>query len=484
MLPQPQVLRFQPIRPRPSSLDQQLGRRLESLGLILNSPEPAIICRSCRFTLVPSGDSVSRHLAEKHNVSKAARRGLSHCINALNLPHPEKLPLRQNGSPPHPHLHFQRGAVCSVCDYKTTSFDLIRRHSVKSHGRRQSDACECYLQGWLKNGARGLWIVHLPLEGVVDHVLVDSIPGSLDNNLHASNETATLRQSRVEELHHAEHDRLTETNERSAAAAMETGGQDMALINNWMRHTGWNEMFATANRALLVRLTQLPCCSKSGLHLGTYEEVERYSCRDDEKRLAHIVTALNGVFDRCEDTVKHTDNSLRCWLRGHTSDRPFPAAFELVGRKSTTRGYRRLMERFVCFCFRLWRLEAGIRERLIKRSLTKDQCKQLMQVWSHDLWSTRRDDAQPQTDEPDGDCEDDAWSSSNESDETESELSDIDYEDYPPNEIADSDTMSQLYDDDYSPTEKADWDTLYQSRIGRAENMSGAASNQSGEVKQ
>lgn len=426
----PPVLRHPPIRPRPSQ--DEFTRRLESLGLLLNSPEPAIICRSCRFALAPSEHRISRHLAEKHNVPKLARHGLSDCIRALNLPDPGKLCLRPDGSPPHPHLLLQRGAVCEYCNYRTTSFELIRRHLARSHGKKQGSlgsmadcpTSECFLQGWTKNGARTLWIVN-----------ADGIPASPNSNTNVSHETATLRRSRIEELHHTERDRLA--NERSATAVTETGGEDISLISNWMRRTGWIEMFAEANRALLARLTELPYSSESGLYLGTYEGVELYSCYDDEKRLARVVTALGSIFDRCEDTARHTDTSIRCWLRSQWLDRPYKAPFELVGRKSTTRQYRRLMERFVCFCFRLWRLEARVRDRLLKRSPTKDQCEQLVQVWSHKLWSTCDGNnttmsqvvssAQAQTDEPDShwdcnwDCKDTAWSSSDDEFEDESE---------------------------------------------------------------
>lgn len=44
---------------------------------------------------------------------------------------------------------------------------------------------------------------------------------------------------------------------------------------------------------------------------------------------------LGRVLDRCADTVKHTDVSIRCWLRSQYVDRPYKAPFELVGRDST-----------------------------------------------------------------------------------------------------------------------------------------------------
>lgn len=43
-------------------------RKLESFGLLLNNPEPAIICYQCRYALKPNGNAVSEHLREKYSM--------------------------------------------------------------------------------------------------------------------------------------------------------------------------------------------------------------------------------------------------------------------------------------------------------------------------------------------------------------------------------------------------------------------------------
>lgn len=101
-----------------------------------------------------------------------------------------------------------------------------------------------------------------------------------------------------------------------SAATTDVGSADMALTTNWMRRTGWSEMFADANRKLLVELTQPPYNAEVDLCLGVYGATKLFSRREDEERLIRIVAALDRVFDCCEDTVRHTDISMRCWLRG------------------------------------------------------------------------------------------------------------------------------------------------------------------------
>ena len=136
-----------------------------------------------------------------------------------------------------------------------------------------------------------------------------------------------------------------------------------------------------------MRLAQFPVVTAQDLHLGLYGSLDLYSCKEDEYRLSLLVAALDQVFDRCEDTVRHTDVSIRCLLRSSYPNRTYKAPFELVGRKATTQRYRRIFKMAVCFCVRLWRLDRTVRQRLLRRSLTDEQDQSLHQLWSNQVYS-------------------------------------------------------------------------------------------------
>jgi len=89
---------------------------LASLGLCLNNPEPAVICRSCKYALQPSADGVARHLAEKHHISKTERLDSTSLVESLRLSNPNQLPVRRDGSEAHPDLALQAGVACKICD--------------------------------------------------------------------------------------------------------------------------------------------------------------------------------------------------------------------------------------------------------------------------------------------------------------------------------------------------------------------------------
>ncbi|KAK2005545.1 hypothetical protein LZ32DRAFT_597022, partial [Colletotrichum eremochloae] len=142
--------------------------RLDALGLCLNTPELALICRPCGYALKPFGERVSRHLAEKHDVPKSERRGLSGLVKSIRLPDLNDIPLRLDGLPPHLALTTIIGYACRYCDYRTASTDLISRYVARTHGFKDAWKADGWqrdhirsglsLQSWSQNGPRGYWI--------------------------------------------------------------------------------------------------------------------------------------------------------------------------------------------------------------------------------------------------------------------------------------------------------------------------------------
>lgn len=224
---------------------------LESLGLYLNKPEPAIICQQCKYALKPSGDCISKHLGEKHNVSTAARRGLKAFVVSLRLPDPNKLPPRQDGCSPHPYLSTDRGTACRLCKFYSTSGDLMQRHLSRRHGLKHSgknwrgDSIDndVGLQSWTKNRRREYWIVK------TDKRITRSNAG-------LSADSSPRRQQRVAALHEEEQQRLIQVDRNRSVT--DTGVDDFTLTSNWMRRTGWAATFAGSDRHLLSLLDQNP----------------------------------------------------------------------------------------------------------------------------------------------------------------------------------------------------------------------------------
>jgi hypothetical protein len=125
---------------------------------------------------------------------------------------------------------------------------------------------------------------------------------------------------------------------------------DPILSSNWIRRTGWVQMFSNMDRGLLLNLAQPPVMQ--GLWMGADGEGESLSSAKDERRLVLIGIAIDRFFDRCEDTVPHTDPSLLCWLRSQHFGKPYKAPFELPGRNATRKRYRAAWKKMIFFCIR------------------------------------------------------------------------------------------------------------------------------------
>ncbi|KAK6221466.1 hypothetical protein QIS74_04759 [Colletotrichum tabaci] len=365
-------------------------QRLNALGLCLNTPEPALICRLCGYALKPFGERASRHLAEKHDVPKSERRGLSGLVKSIGLPDPNDIPLRSDGLPPHPALTTVIGYACRHCDYRTASTDLISRHVALTHGFKDARKADGWqrdhirsglsLQSWSQNGSRGYWIA----QPATATALQGPGRGTAENPLYQASAAQKA-------LLAAAHDAERSHHLASRPAAVDSGPVDMAMETNWMRRTGWAEMFDGARRDILVAMSELPATAATaeGFPLGRDGEGNALtSSPEDEARLRRIISAVDGLMDRCEDTVRHTDVSMRCWLQSSEPHRPYKAPFELTGRLSTTRRYRRSLKRLLCFCIRLWRLPLGPRLSQCQRTLTVGQSRALRALWSDDIWTS------------------------------------------------------------------------------------------------
>jgi len=346
---------------------------MASLGLVLDREEKVIICMKCQYALKPS-DVVSKHLGDKHEISAKARHGLNAFVKQLQLPDPNKLEPRPDGCAPHPNLATKSGVTCGQCNYRSTSLDLAQRHLAKTHGEksgRKTWLCDhlrkdLFLQSWTQNGS-AYWIVALN-EG-------NDLGAHLDNA-----QASPQRRQDLTALHERELQRAR--NEEARLPGEDSSASDLALTSNWIRRTGWLETFAGVDRQLLSRLGSAP--AREGLPLLLADDVRgrTLSSIEDESKLSNLGKAAAHFFDRCEDTARNTDHSIRCWLRSHVQGRPYKAAFQLPGRCTTRKRYRWLWKSMIYFVLRLWRLDDAVREKTLGLRLSAKRRKAIEEIWA------------------------------------------------------------------------------------------------------
>jgi hypothetical protein len=136
-------------------------RRLAVVDLELDLREPALICKKCQYSLSTAGCQVTSHLREKHQTAPELRYGLTTYFRSLQLPDPAQLPLRSDGSRPHPHLRVHKGHVCNHCGYRTISLNLMSRHAREhlrciesARSEIDSQFRDVFLQSWIHGSSR------------------------------------------------------------------------------------------------------------------------------------------------------------------------------------------------------------------------------------------------------------------------------------------------------------------------------------------
>ena len=92
-------------------------------------------------------------------------------------------------------------------------------------------------------------------------------------------------------------------------------------------------------------------------------------------------SAVNRFLDRCEDTSRNTDHSIRCWLRGQITDCLFKVPFSLVMRKSSLTKYRSVWESMLFFILRLYRLDDAVLAELLQMRLPPAQGSAVDKLW-------------------------------------------------------------------------------------------------------
>lgn len=139
---------------------------------------------------------------------------------------------------------------------------------------------------------------------------------------------------------------------------------------------------------MLLDLSRKPVGTVEVLNPDSSCRIAHTSIERDESLLLLAGLAVDHFFDRCEDTVRHTHYSLRCWLRSHIPGRPYKSSFEIPGRNSTRTTYRALWKRLIFFVLRLHRLTEETCETQFNFKLSKRQRKAIGSLWDSILHTT------------------------------------------------------------------------------------------------
>lgn len=223
------------------------------------------------------------------------------------------------------------GVACLQFTYRSTSLELAQRHFAKTHGGKGGRKTwlrdhlrkNLLLQSWTQNRC-GYWIVAV----------------SEGNKLGAHLDTAVVspqRRQRLTALHERELQRVRNEEGRLPGEASSTS--DLALqVIGYDALAGSKHLLESTVNCFHVFVVA-PAREGFPLLLANDVSGPTLSSIKDESKLSNLGRAADHFFDRCEDTARNTDHSMRCWLKSHVQGRPYKAAFQLPGGCSTGKRY-------------------------------------------------------------------------------------------------------------------------------------------------
>ncbi|KAH7029932.1 uncharacterized protein B0I36DRAFT_412480 [Microdochium trichocladiopsis] len=120
-----------------------------------------------------------------------------------------------------------------------------------------------------------------------------------------------------------------------------------------------------------------------GIHPGSSPFI---STRRDEIKISGLVAMADRMMARCERTASATSRTILCWFRSTRPDTPYIKPFTLVSMKSSRSRYYRLLQRFVAFVFRAFRLPTHQRLEASAIRFDARQQEKLKAIWDHRAW--------------------------------------------------------------------------------------------------
>ena len=153
----------------------------------------------------------------------------------------------------------------------------------------------------------------------------------------------------------------------------------------WLVATEWPQQFGGRPLDVIAAFAKSPVAAAvaaDSYGIGSFQGTALVSPAQDKARLQQISQVFAHVFNHGIQTLQEAPYQIRCWLKSYSPYEFFPRPFNQLQKPGTRTRYQRQWQCFLCFCFRAWRLDPALRQRLFGPALDLAPYEaQMRQIW-------------------------------------------------------------------------------------------------------
>ncbi|KJK87120.1 hypothetical protein H633G_09028 [Metarhizium anisopliae BRIP 53284] len=352
-----------------------------------------LVCLLCKAGVSP-GASTETHYRGKHNLKGEELKAVIQLSAQWQLLDPRQAPVPGDGSNPIPELPVLPGYKCMKCRYMTVSRKIINTHCRKQHESTDEKWQEVYLQTFTGGKFSRYWII--PVEGgfkcracpfittsekvanthwiSAAHTLeggrytrvdaqswmagkyarywtVGSQGYEASADIDARDEAGNERSpNMLEQIVRRGAKRMREANEQWRRAGQAQRGAD--YDNEFVKDMRWVEFSEGKDRAVIFAATRwINAKAIDGL-------AEEALAEDVEQReeLVMLCDSIKREVKRCSPRIHAVPKPILQRLHGIEDGKSNPIPFRMSSDPDTLSKYSIVCQRYLCFCWRAYRL--------------------------------------------------------------------------------------------------------------------------------
>src|SRR5579871_2092714 len=355
-------------------------------------------CHSCCSVYVLK--QLDSHLKQKHAVSAPARRRLIEHCKTLPLPpavrsreSSYRQPVREYQSLPVPFLPILEGFACSHCHSQDPWYSISQKagqeHINQAH-QLFGTVCTASLrpvklQTWYSRTRAKYWEV-APAPATTTTATATTTPTPSRATPTSTPRVAgpptlapapgssfiTIDLTAATQLEEVEEEECRRLEQLAADHHAADDEVDVDETTPWLIATEWPQQFARRPLDVIAAFAKHPpalAVAAGSYTMGRFQETELVSPGRDEEHLQQLSWLFSLVFDQGIQTLQETPYQIRCWLKSYSPHEFFPRPFNQLQKPGTRYRYQRQWQWFLCFCFRAWRLDPALRQRVFGPAL-------------------------------------------------------------------------------------------------------------------